>query len=440
MAEQLHIAIIGAGPSGYYAAETLVKSHDHVQVDILDRLPTPFGLIRGGVAPDHQSIKGVTRRYEKTSQQDNVRFIGNIEIGSHVQLNELNDFYDAIILATGAPKDRTLNVKGADKKGVIGSAAFVGWYNAHPDFATLEVDLNVEHVVVIGNGNVAVDVARVLAKTAEEMKQSDLAGHAADSIHPAPIKHIWMLGRRGPIEGKFTQKELGELGELEKAVAIVNPDQIPDEIGDVPEKEASLKKKNLSHLQRFKDNNEGDKPVTLHLEFYANPIEILGEDRVEGIRIERTIVKDGKCIGTGSFFEIPCELIVPCIGYQSEAIPNVPFDDDAGHYQHIEGKINDHTYVVGWAKRGPTGTIGTNRIDAANVVETLLEDVKPSGKSGGDGLRKLLAEQGNKTVTFRDWKKIEAEEENRADNQSPRKKFTHIEEMITVVQNTKDKQ
>ena len=288
--------------------------------------------------------------------------------------------------------------------------------------------------MVIGNGNVAIDVARVLAKTADEMAASDLASHAAEVIHTAKLENIWLVGRRGPMEGKFTQKELGEMGELENCVTVAKPEQIPDEIGNVGEKEIPAKTKNLAHLQSFTTNVPGEKPTTLHVEFYARPIEILGGDKVEGVRFERTKVENGQCVGTGENFDIPCQMVVPCIGYLSEPIEGAAFNQGKGKFKSVEGVVDDNLYVVGWAKRGPSGTIGTNRLDAKAVMDIVLAKTSCSMKQGGVALDQYIKDNDLKTVCFDDWKKIEMEEESLASDPSPRAKIPHIKEMFKVIE------
>lgn len=429
----LWVAIIGSGPAGYYTAEGLVKNAENVRVDIIDRLPTPYGLIRGGVAPDHQSIKGVMRRYEKTSGNENVRFLGNVEIGRDVSLAELREMYDAVVIAAGAPNDRRLGIPGDDRTGVIGSAAFVGWYNGHPDFAGLSPDLAVKSVAVIGNGNVAVDVVRILAKTTGEMAASDLTSYAGEAIQASAIEDLWMLGRRGPVEAKFTHKELGELGELENCVALVDGGQIPDELGDIPEKAIPVKTKNLNHLRAFAENKPGDKPLRLHIAFCARPVEVLGDERVTGLRLEKTRAEDGKYLGTGETFDIECGLIIPCIGYLSDPMEGATFDEARGRFPNEDGKIEDRLYVVGWARRGPTGTIGTNRPDGMGVAERILAEVSPRGKPCCGGLDRIASERGFRITSFDDWKKIEAAEIKAAQGVAPRAKISHIEEMLTLL-------
>lgn len=426
----VHVCVIGSGPAGYYATEALAQE-PHVRIDVIDKLPTPYGLIRGGVAPDHQSIKGVYRRYEKTALGQTVHFVGNLEIGKDITLAELKELYDAVILATGAPKDRTLGIPGDDKEGVIGSAAFVGWYNSHPEFADLNPDLDVTSVVVIGNGNVAVDVARVLAKTPVEMAESDLAPYAAAKIYKSPIKDIWMLGRRGALEAKFTPKELGELNQLENCVALTDVEDLPP----LSEEElAALEpatKKNMGHLYEMAKNRFDANKKTFHIKFYAMPVEILGEDKIAAIRLEKTIVDEsGKCVGTGETFDIDCQMVIPCIGYYSLPIEGAAFNEARGIYINTDGVIADGLYVTGWARRGPTGTIGTNRTDAQEVAAKVLETVKPSDKHGYSGLKKLIQERNLEVVTFAGWKKIEQAEEKAAQGKQPRTKFHRIEDML----------
>lgn len=425
----LHVCIIGSGPAGYYTAEALAKE-ENVRVDIIDKLPTPYGLIRGGVAPDHQSIKGVYRRYEKTSLSENVRFAGNLEIGRDITLDELRTLYDAVVLAVGAPKDRTLGIPGDDKPGVIGSAAFVGWYNSHPEFADLNPDLDITSVVVIGNGNVAIDVARVLAKTPEEMAASDLAPYAAEKIQASSITELWMLGRRGPLEAKFSPKEMGELGELQGCATVAEKEQIPDLSEDQLAALSSAVRKNMVHLQTFTENKPSKGKKTLRMKFYAMPVEVLGGDRVTGIRLEKTRVEDGKCLGTGATFEIDCQMIVPAIGYRSVPLEGAKFREDWGCFDNKDGTIEAGLYCTGWARRGPTGTIGTNRPDGHEIAAKILQDVKPAGKPGHQGLAALARERGLEVITFAGWKKIEAAEEKAATGEAPRVKFHAISDML----------
>lgn len=431
-AETLWVAIVGAGPAGYYTAEALTSGQENVRVDIIDRLPTPFGLIRAGVAPDHQSIKNVSRRYAATNDRENVRFVGNLSLGRDITMAELKEIYDVVVLATGAPRDKELGVDGEDLTGVYGSGCFVGWYNSHPDYKDLAPDLRVASVAVIGNGNVAVDVARILAKTAGEMENTDLAEHAAERIHGSPIKDIYIIGRRGPLEAAFTPKELGELNALENCVALVDKAHLPDK--SVDDTLTGAHKKNMASMRAMTENKPSDKSVRLHIKFYARPMAILGDGTVCGIRLEQTQVEDGKCIGTGTTEVLPVGLIVPCIGYRASPIEDVPYDEGRGIYVSDEGRIDDQLYCVGWARRGPTGTIGTNKPDGIGIAAKILEETSPAGKKGREGLNRIVAERGLKIVTFAEWKKIDAAEIAAAENGAPRVKFSAVEEMVQVVE------
>lgn len=429
-----HIAIIGSGPAGYYTAEAAQKKFgDDISIDIIDRLPVPFGLIRFGVAPDHQSIKGVSRRYEKTALSENVRFVGNVSIGKDISIAELQQYYDAVILATGAPNDRKLTIEGADMAGVYGSAAFVGWYNGHPDYKDLNPPLDGRDVVVIGNGNVALDVARLLSKTREEFAGSDIVEHALRAIVASGTKKITFLGRRGPLQIAMTPKELGELGQLQNAVPIVDPADLPDKAADVA-LDPGLRK-SMGFLREF-SSNIADKNISIIFDFFASPIAIKGDGKAEKIMIEKTILDaDQRSIGTGEIYEIPASLIISCIGYQTPPIEDVPYEAGRGRFKSDNGRILDGLYCVGWARRGPTGTIGTNRPDGYAIIDLLAEDLGDiSNKKGRIALDALLESRGVDVVTFRDWKKIEEAENARARDGAPREKFVDIEAMIAASQ------
>ncbi len=435
-----HIAIIGSGPAGYYTAEAIQKLWgDDVRIDIFDMLPVPYGLIRFGVAPDHQSIKGVSRRYEKTALNENVRFVGNICIGRDVTVPELQTLYDAIVLATGAPNDRELTIPGADSGNVFGSAAFVGWYNGHPQFAELNPDLSGKHAVVIGMGNVALDVARILAKTEQEFAGADIVAHALDALRSSNVETITIVGRRGPHQIMMTPKELGELGALERASPRVDKTDLPDEAEDAL-LEPGLRK-SVTHLRSFAaipEDMHAEKPIEVAFDMFASPSEIVSDGSdgsVTALRVERTEVKTGKAVGTGEFYDIPADLLVSCIGYRTSPIPDVPFDERMGRFANDGGRILNGIYCVGWARRGPSGTIGTNRPDGYAVADLIHEDKEAgklgrAGKAGREGFDALATERSLDVVTFRDWKKIEEAEEKAAREGAPREKFVDIEAMI----------
>lgn len=432
-----HIAIVGSGPAGYYTAEAAQKEFgDDVRVDIFDLLPVPYGLIRSGVAPDHQSIKAVSRRYEKTALSENVRFVGNVAVGRDVSVAELRALYDAVVLATGAPKDRPLDIPGAELGNVIGSAAFVGWYNGHPEFAALDPDLSGKTAVVIGMGNVALDVARILAKTPREFEGSDIVAHALDALKAARIERIVILGRRGPHQIMMTPKELGELGDLERAAPYVDARDLPPQEDDAVLEPGLRKSVNLLRgFAAIPEHIRAEKPVAIEFDFFAQPMALIGEGQVEAVEVERTEVVAGRAVPTGERYRVPASLVVSCIGYRTTPIPDVPYDERAGRFANDEGRILPGLYCVGWARRGPSGTIGTNRPDGFAVVATIREDAEagaigPATKQGRPGFDALAAARGLDVVTFRDWKKIEEAEERAAREGAPREKFVDIEAMM----------
>jgi NADPH-dependent glutamate synthase beta subunit-like oxidoreductase len=426
-----HVAVIGSGPAGYYSAEALQKQlGDDVRVDIIDRMPVPYGLIRFGVAPDHQSIKSVYKRYEKVALSDNVRFVGNVLVGRDVTIPELLGLYDAVILATGAPDDRPLELPGGDLPGVIGSAAFVGWYNGHPEFADLDPPLDAAAAAVIGNGNVALDVARILSKTPAEFAGSDIVAHALAALGNSAIRDIHVLGRRGPHQIAMTPKELGELGHLDDATPVVDLADFPPELDDALLEPGQ--RKSVAHLREFA-NLPGGKTRTVHFDFFAMPVAVEGDGRVERVIVEKTRLDDrGAATGTGETYAVDCGMVVTCIGYRTPPIEGVPYEPDRGRFANSEGVIGGGLYCVGWARRGPTGTIGTNRPDGYAVAERIAADLAARGGSreGRPGLDRLLESRGVDVVTFRDWLKIEEAETGRAREGAPREKFVAIAEML----------
>ena len=434
------VAVVGSGPAGFYTAEALIKSGLACEIDIIERLPTPFGLIRGGVAPDHQTTKGVWRAFEKTALKEPVAYYGNVEIGRDVSIEELRALYDAVVLAVGAPLDRPAGLPGEDKKGVIGAAAFVGWYNGHPDFRDLDPDLNISAVAVIGVGNVAIDVARVLVKTPAEMAASDLPDYAAKTIFDSPLSDVYMFGRRGPNDAKFTNVELREMGRLENCVPQVDPAQLPDGVeGDMPERDRRLKDKNLATLKEFAPRKADEAPKRVHFAFYAAPVEILGGERVEGLRLERTRVEGGRAVGTGAFFEIPCGLVVPAIGYRAEPLEGMPFDEREGIARNDDGRIADGLYAVGWVKRGPTGVISTNRPDGVTVAAHIGADFKAGTKPGRSALVALLDERGARVLSYDEWHRLDAMEIAAAAPESPRCKFVTVAEMLAALERPEER-
>ncbi len=428
-----HFAVVGSGPAGFYTAEALEKAYgETARVDILDRYPVPYGLIRFGVAPDHQSLKAVSKRYDKVAESAGVDFIGNVSVGRDVSVAELLDHYDAVILATGAPHDRKLGIPGEDLPGVVGSAEFVGWYNGHPEFAHLDPPVAGGHAAVVGAGNVALDCARILSKTAHEFEGSDIVGHALDALDKSAIRTITILGRRGPHQIAMTPKELGELGHLEAAVPVIDPADFPPVEADEP-LDPGLRK-SVGLLRGFADL-EPDKAKRIIFDFFAKPVAIEGDGKAERIIVERTVLDDrGAARGTGETYEVPASLVVTAIGYSTSPIPDVPFE--GGKFVNNGGRIGDRLFAVGWARRGPTGTIGTNRPDGYEVADQVVAAL-PAGTSGGragaEGLKRLLEQRGIMPTDYDDWRKIEETETSRARPGSPREKFVRVEDWLRAL-------
>ncbi len=430
----LKVAVVGSGPSGFYATEALAKKCPGCEIDIIERLPTPFGLIRGGVAPDHQSTKRVSRAFERTVARPEVHYYGNVAIGQDISLVALRDTYDAVILAIGAPLDRPLNIPGDKLAGVIGSAAFVGWYNGHPDYRDLEPDLDCQAVAILGNGNVALDIARLLVKTRGELAVTDLPDYALEAITKSRISDVYMLGRRGPAEAKFTNVELREMGQLENCVPVVDPAQLPESIEgqDCSERDLRLKQKNLATLQSFATVDPSGKHKRVHFCFFAQPKAVLGEDRVSGLRLERTRVVDGKPEGTGEVFDLACGLVIPAIGYRSARIEGVPFDERRGIIPNEDGRVAEGLYVAGWIRRGPTGVIGTNKPDGEVVADHIQGHVAAGGKPGRQGLEAALQSKGVQWVDLKGWQAIDQAEIEHARDGAPRAKLLTIDEMLAA--------
>ena len=428
-----HFAVVGSGPAGFYTAEALEKAYgDQARIDILDRYPVPYGLIRFGVAPDHQSLKAVSKRYDKVAESAGVDFIGNVTVGADISVADLLDLYDAVILATGAPHDRKLGIPGEDLPGVIGSAEFVGWYNGHPEFADLDPFLDGTHAVVVGAGNVALDCARILSKTRHEFEGSDIVGHALDALDHSAIRTITILGRRGPHQVAMTPKELGELGHLEDAVPVVEPADFPPIEADEP-LEPGLRK-SVTLLRGFADLPH-DKAKHMVFDFFAKPLRVEGDGKVERIIVERTELDEkGSARGTGDTYEVPASLVITAIGYSTSPIADVPFE--GGKFVNENGRIADRLYAVGWARRGPTGTIGTNRPDGYDVAEQIAASLPAQGsgdREGASGLKRLLESRGVMPTDYDDWRKIEETEVGNARPGSPREKFVRHQDWLQVL-------
>ena len=449
-ASPLRVAVVGAGPAGFYATEVLLKAHDDVSVDLLDRLPTPYGLVRYGVAPDHQKIKSITRLYERTCRDPRVRFLGNVEFGRDLRLEDLKRHYHAVILSVGASTDRALDIPGEDLPGSLSATEFVAWYNGHPDYADLRPPLDAGRVAVIGMGNVAVDVTRILAKSAAELARTDIADHALEELQRSRVREIVMLGRRGPAQGKFTTKELRELGELANADIEVETEEVElDERSAAEIAGNPYLRKNVEVLQGFARQARQGKPRTVALRFFVSPVEIQGEERVERIVLERNrlrMTESGylSAEGTGETLTLEVGLVLRSVGYRGVPLPGLPFDERRGVIPNDGGRVLDRAggsprpgeYVAGWIKRGPSGVIGTNKADATETVESLLADDLPridADAARPEAVTALLASRGVSFVSFRDWLALDRLELQRGEREGrPRVKIARLEEMLAV--------
>ncbi len=445
----LRVAIIGSGPSGFYAAAPLQKSEVVCTIDMFDRLPTPFGLVRGGVAPDHPKIRNVTKVYEKTALEEGFRFFGNVMVGRDISIEELRMYYDAIIFACGAETDRRLGIPGEDLPGSYTATSFVGWYNGHPDYRHLPFDLTGEVAMVVGVGNVAMDVARVLAKTVDELKSTDIAQHALEALAESKIREIHIVGRRGPVQAAYTSAELKEMGELDDCEPVVNPEDLV--LNPVSEQELTdnTKRRNMELLHEYANRKPNlSKKRRMHFRFLESPVEIQGADKVTSVlMVKNELTGDEpfmqRAKATSNTFEFPCDIIFRSIGYRGVAILGVPFDENMGLMPNVEGRIVENgevlagMYAVGWIKRGPSGIIGTNKPDSLETVTKLLEDVEslPScPQPDSNAVIQLLQSRGVRVVDMDGWSKIDAAEIERGKLfGKPRERFTAIAEMLEVL-------
>jgi len=455
------IAVIGSGPAGFYAAGELFRQQSwSIKVDIFDRLPTPYGLVRGGVAPDHQKIKSVTKIYSRIAENENFRFFGNVEFGSDINRSDLLELYDALIYAVGSPSDRSLGIPGEELPGSHSASEFVAWYNGHPDFREHKFNLSAKDVFVIGMGNVALDVARILAKTPEELSKTDIADYALETLFESQIEDIWLVGRRGPLQAAFTPVEAREFLELESADVMLEggPLKLDAESQRILETDASKDtKKNIEILKQISEKNSSNKKKRVHFLFLASPLEILGNGCVEKIRMVRNeLVKRDDGIlrpqATGDFMEENAGLIFRSIGYHGNPLGDVPFDHNSGTIPNECGQIIDEDqdkslrtreYVAGWIKRGPTGVIGTNKQDAVETVHRMLETflqekIEPCQQTDSSGIESLLKERNVDYVSFEDWKLLdEYETEAGQEQERPRVKVTSIEKMLEIIRDKK---
>ena len=418
----LRVAVIGAGPSGIYAADALTKQDAvPVSVDVVDALPTPFGLVRYGVAPDHEKMRSVSTTLQGVLERPAVRFLGNVRYGTDLTHDDLHRHYDAVVYSVGAARDRRLDIPGEDLEGSVSATDFVAWYCGHPDEPLAQVALTAETVVVVGAGNVAVDVARVLARPLDDLRRTDMHDEALDVLDASAVTDIHVLARRGPVQAKFTTKELRELGELGDVDVVVDPKDL--ELSAADEEEISgnaALRRNVEVMRGWAERTPTGARRRIHLRFYTRPVELSGQGRVESVRLERTALDEsGRTVGTGEFSDLPAEMVVRSVGYRGTPLPGLPFDERGGVIPNDEGRVlrddgpSVGEYVAGWIKRGPTGVIGTNKTDAARTVASLLEDLeklRPCDEPDPDAITKTLTDRGVDVVTLERWNAIDAAE------------------------------
>jgi ferredoxin--NADP+ reductase len=437
----LRVAVVGSGPAGFYAASALLASDLDVAVDLIERLPTPWGLVRLGVAPDHPNIKAVSRAFERTAADPGFRFFGNVEVGKDVTHEELRERYDAVVYAVGAQTDRQLGIPGEDLPGSWAATAFVAWYNGHPDFQSLEFDLSHERAVVIGNGNVALDVARMLALTPEELAPTDTTDPAIAAINAAGVREIVVVGRRGPVQAAWTPVEVGELGEMQGADILVDPAELELDAASEAELAAAppTVRRNVDHLREFAAREPSGKPRAIRLRFLRSPVAILGEERLEGIELVRNELVDGRAVSTEERETIPCGIVFRSVGYRGVALPGIPFDEGSGTVPNEGGRVEPGLYVAGWIKRGPSGVIGTNKKDATETIALLLEDARAGllPARGEGALEDLLADREVEAVLYAGWEAIDTAEKAAGEPHGrPRIKLATWDELLGAARGT----
>ena len=442
----LRVAIVGSGPSGMYAADALLERG--IEVDVIDRLPVPFGLVRYGVAPDHTSIRSVRDTLDQIWDKPGIRFVGNVYVGRDVSIEELQNAYHAVILTYGASSDRRLGIDGEDLIGSVAATDFVAWYTGHPDYLGPDFDSllpTVRRVAVVGVGNVAVDVVRVLSKSRQELSQTDMPSHVLETLAAAPVEHVYLLGRRGPVQASFTTKELRELGELEEAdIRLDAHDLALDPASEAQLSENKVAARNLKVMQEWTQlDPRDDARRVIEVKFFRRPTALHGSDRVVGLEVERTQLDgDGRLVGSGEAEELPVDLVVRSVGYRGTAMPGVPFDPDRNVIPNVDGRVVDGDavvrglYVAGWIKRGPTGIIGTNKKCAVGTVAALLDDLEGGLISPNDpapGIDSLLQARGLQTVGTSGWRSIDDQEKARGQSQGrPRVTIHERDELVQI--------
>ena len=443
------VAVVGSGPSGFYAAGALLDSDDPpVRVDMFDRLATPWGLVRAGVAPDHPKIKSVSGQYEQIAARPGFRFFGHVCLGEDVTVEELLERYDAVVYAVGSQTERRLGIPGEDRPGSLASVDFVGWYNGHPDYVDLDPDLDAERAVVIGAGNVALDVARMLLLPEDDLRATDTADHAIEAFAASRVREVIICGRRGPVEAAFTTTELRELADIDGLALVVDPAQFPDAAGDADLPKAT--RRNVELLRGWADAGPDESAERrMEFRFLRSPVEILGDGEdgpVRGVELAINRLETGddgrvRPVDTGERETVECGLVLRAVGYRGVALPGVPFDDGSGTIPHAEGRIEgrEREYVVGWIKRGPSGIIGTNRKDANETVRALLADLATGTRedaaiASAEDVEEWLSGRCPELVDLDGWEAIDAHERAAGeDGGRPRVKVVHRGHLMDLV-------
>ncbi len=422
--EPLRVAVVGAGPAGLFLVDALLKAKDRsVSIDVIERLPTPYGLVRYGVAPDHAKIKSVINSFHKTLEDERVRFLGNVNFGTDLTVDDVRRHYDAVVYAVGAPHDRRLGIPGEDLPGSLSATEFVAWYSGHPDHSEIvHLRADAEAVAVVGVGNVAVDVARILAKDAAELRGTDIPHPVLERLAESKIRDIYIFGRRGPAQAKFTTKELRELGELDNADVIVDPKELElDEAGAAEVAAQQALQRNLDILREFAARTPAGKARRLHVRFLASPVEIVGTSAVEALVVEKNRLDErGQAVGTGVLERLPMHMVLRAVGYRGRALPGVPFDARAHVIPNAAGRVLDESgaplrgqYTTGWIKRGPSGVIGTNKACANETARELLDDVPHLARAVDPdpvSVDRLLEARGVRVARWHDWLAIDNHE------------------------------
>ena len=423
----IKIAIIGSGPAAFYTAQSLLKEDIEYEIDIIEKLFSPYGLVRYGVSPDHQSTKNVSRVFERTLNNTNVEFFGGIEINNSPSIEDILALYDTVVIATGMAKDRDLNINNTNISGYFGATQFVNWYNGHPEYKNLSPDLSGDTAIIIGNGNVAIDCARLLVSSAKELEDTDITDYAKIALLNSGIKKVYIIGRRGPLDAKFTTVEIREMSELLDCDQVLSKGTLQSIGKTILEDEISKQYRILTSFPEEKPRNS-NKTKTVEFKFYLSPTNMLGTHRISDVEFKDNLNENNKTI------TIKANLLISAIGYEGEEIEGVP-TDSTGKIINNENIIKDRLYAVGWVSRGPTGVIGTNKQDGAKVAKLITNNIKPRNSPGRNGLKLLLSRLNKRYISKEQWFLINEEEINRASNSSPRFKFTSFTDVFNFLDN-----